>query len=113
MELQTPDKTEAIAKLNDLFRKTFVGGLIVTTSSVAAMDRAEQSELLKAVQTFNDFSEDNDPHGEHDFGSLKIRDGTFFWKIDYYDRSMEMGSPDPSNTYVTKRVLTVMRASEY
>ena len=45
--------------------------------------------------------------------SIKIDGETFFWKIDYYDQSMEMGSPDPADPNVTKRVLTIMKSDEY
>ena len=37
----------------------------------------------------------------------------FFRKIDYYNMTLDMGSPDPADPKVTKRVLTVMFASEY
>jgi Protein of unknown function (DUF3768) len=36
-----------------------------------------------------------------------------FWKIDLYDREMELMSPDPANPDVTTRILTVMLADEY
>ncbi|MEQ8826157.1 MAG: DUF3768 domain-containing protein, partial [Parvibaculum sp.] len=62
---------------------------------------------------FDDFTPDNDPHGEHDFGSVRIDENAIFWKIDYYDRSMEAGSPDPADPEVTTRVLTIMLADEY
>jgi hypothetical protein len=38
----------------------------------------------RAVQAFIDFSPDNDPYSEHDFGFFKPQ-GEFFWKIDAYD----------------------------
>jgi len=36
----------------------------------------------------------------------------YFWKIDYYDRSLRFGAEDPSDTTETVRVLTLMHASE-
>ena len=48
----------------------------------------------------------NDPHGEHDFGSIDEGALRCFRKIDCYDRATEMGSSaDPA---VTTRVLTIM-----
>ncbi len=69
--------------------------------------------VLGKVRTFNDFTEDNDPYGEHDFGSFVHHEEKMFWKIDYYDKMMTAGSEDPSDGGVTTRVLTVMLASEY
>ena len=55
----------------------------------------------------------NDPYGEHDFGSIKLEGTTFFWKIDYFDLAMSQHSVDPANNDATVRVLTVMCADEY
>jgi hypothetical protein len=60
-----------------------------------------------------DFSDDNDPHGEHDFGSFELCSRTFFWKIDYYDSDLQHGSEDPTDPNKTTRVLTLMLAEDY
>jgi len=102
-----------IAKLNDLFRRTFVGGRVVMTQAVAALPEAVRAEVYTAVREFAAFSEDNDPHGEHDFGSFTVDAEEFFFKIDYYDPTLTYGSADPADPKVTTRVLTIMLASEY
>ncbi|MCQ2740708.1 MAG: DUF3768 domain-containing protein [Alphaproteobacteria bacterium] len=62
---------------------------------------------------FSDFNEENDPYGEHDFGSFTYKNDKIYWKIDYYDLNCEYLSEDPSNPNVTNRILTVMLAEEY
>ena len=57
--------------------------------------------------------EDNDPHGEHDFGSFELCGRKLFWKIEYYDPDLQHGSEDPADPAKTMRVLTVMLAEEY
>lgn len=71
------------------------------------------AEVSKAVAGFDTFSEDNDPHLEHDFGSIEINSDKIFWKIDYLDLEMKYHSPDEANPSVTHRVLTIMFAHEY
>ena len=107
------DNRSRIRELNDAFRRTFVGGKVTMTAGVAALPSNELAKVLSAVRTFKDFDGDNDPHMEHDFGSFDIDDSKFFWKIDYYDASMEGGSENPSDPAQTTRVLTIMFASEY
>jgi hypothetical protein len=109
----TTKNTSAIRLLNDNFRGTFVGGLLVMTQGVSELPNDTRARLLLAVRSFDRFTNDNDPHREHDFGSLVVDGETYFWKIDYYDRDMDGGSEDPADPERTTRTLTVMRADEY
>ena len=106
-------KREQVRELNDAFRKSFVGGRVVLTADVQALEHVGRAKLLKAVQEFDDFSERNDPHREHDFGAIDIGQERYFWKIDYYDPSLKLGSHDPSDPNITTRDMTIMHASEY
>ena len=101
-----------IRELNDRFRRTFIGGRVTLTRGVAD-DHEVAVQLLAAVRTFDAFTDDNDPHGEHDFGAIDHAGIRYFWKIDYYDLQLAGASPDPADPAVTVRVLTVMRADEY
>lgn len=107
------DRTSEISCLNDQLRTTFVGGAIMITPGIESLTLGQRWALMSAVRNFNAFSTDEDPYGEHDFGAIDLTGEKFFFKIDYYDRSMEGGSPDPSNSTCTTRVLTIMRADEY
>ena len=49
----------------------------------------------------------------HDLDAAIFDDITFFWMIDYSDLDLQMHAPDPSDTAVTARVLTIMLAEEY
>lgn len=97
----------SIAVVNDRFRESGFG--ILLTQGVRAIRNLEG--LLGKVRMYNDFNEDNDPYGEHDFGSLRWEDEKVFWKIDYYDQDMVYGA-EPLNPDC-KRVMTVMLADEY
>ncbi len=108
-------KTQRIRELNDQLRTTMnpAYGRILFTRGVAAFDSTTREILVDRVRTFNSFTENNDPYGEHDFGSVWLVDTRFFWKIDYYDKLTEYGSEDPSDPAKTTRVLTIMLAEEY
>lgn len=104
---------EKIRELNDLFRTSFRGGKILLTPGVTELPDCVKAQALANVANFRDFTPDNDPHGEHDFGSFTLVGRKFFWKIDYYDTQCESGSEDPSDPDVTTRVLTLMLSDEY
>jgi DNA-directed RNA polymerase subunit RPC12/RpoP len=108
-----PPEHEKIAVLNDAFRRCFSGGRVMMTAGVNELPDMVKAEALSTVAKYDAFSEDNDPHGEHDFGSFELCGRKFFWKIDYYDRDLQYGSENPSDPEQTTRVLTVMLASEY
>ena len=104
---------DRIRLLNDSLRTTFRGGRILTTAGVAELPSDVKANVLLSVQRFADFNPENDPHGEHDFGSFEIDGVTYFFKIDYYSADMQGGSEDPADPETTARVLTIMRADEY
>lgn len=106
-------KRERIARLNDLFRATFIGGRVIFTQGISALPEAVRVELITQVRMFTSFTRDNDPYGERDFGRVVHGEHEAFWKIDYYDLTESMHSPDPSHPKLTRRVLTIMLAEEY
>ena len=104
---------ERIAALNDAHRRSMPSGQVVFTRGVASLPTDVLAMAIRMTATFNQFNGDNDPHGEHDFGSFELSGHKFFWKIDYYDKEMKYGSEDPADPEVTTRVLTLMFASDY
>jgi hypothetical protein len=104
---------DRIRMLNDNFRSTFVGGQVVMTQGVNAPPLDTKACVILAVQSFSNFTKDNNPHGEHDFGSFEIDGEFYFFKIDYYALDMDGGSEDSADPNVTTRMLTIMRADEY
>jgi hypothetical protein len=113
MNTTAESTTDRIRALNDEFRRTFVGGAVMITAGAEALPPDQRKSLLAKVRAFDVFTDDNDPHGEHDFGAVDEGGVRYFWKVDCYDRATEFGSPDPANPAVTTRVLTIMRADEY
>ena len=105
--------TERIRALNDAFRRSFDGGRVLLTIGVDALASDVKAMVIRKVATFDTFSEENDPHGEHDFGNFELAGRRLFWKIDYYGRDLQSGSPDPADPAKTTRVLTIMLAQEY
>ncbi|MBL8121313.1 DUF3768 domain-containing protein [Candidatus Saccharibacteria bacterium] len=104
--MQTENAVE-IARVNDEFRRSGQG--IVVTRGVQILE--DLVGLIDEVRRFNEFTEDNDPYGEHDFGTVYWLGEKVFWKIDCYDKTLKHGE-DPLSSKC-RRVLTVMLASEY
>lgn len=115
MPLTDKQTRERVRDLNDAFRKTFDPSLgrMMLTAGVNDLPSDVRALAMRKVATFDAFSSDNDPHGEHDFGSFELAGCRFFFKVDYYDHRLEFGSDDPADPAKTTRVLTLMLAEEY
>ena len=107
------DQSAAICDLNDAFRRTLNGGTLLLTSGIIALGAEAQAQIIAAVRAFDAFTPDNDPWGEHDFGSLEVAGERVFFKIDYFDPTRAMHSDDPTDPSQTERVMTIMLAREY
>lgn len=124
------EQTARIGRLNDLARQAMgIACTVVATVGFRSLPEADQSRVRELIETFDAFTEDNDPHGERDFGCVyQLCDGRWkterprvrenerelvFWKLDYYDRELRFASEDAADPAVTRRVLTIMLADEY
>ena len=106
-------RAKKIRDLNDSFRRNGVGGRIIATRAIAELPESEFNQIFAIVKTYDDFERVGNPYGENDFGAFDHNGERILWKIDYYDKSMEYGSEDPSDPAVTMRVLTILYAHEY
>ena len=112
--MRKTDTKARIRALNDAWRRCRRGhGRTFIAAGLHAQGPAFVAKVMALVRSFEDFTPDNDPWGEHDFGALTVEGRKVFWKIDYYDPTLTMGSEDPSDESKTCRVLTVMLAEDY
>jgi hypothetical protein len=102
-------EVELVAELNDAARSNAVN--YMATRGIMSLDEHHISEIFSGVQNFTNFTADNDPFGEHDFGSFTVDGDKVFWKIDYYDQDLQ-GWCEPLDPKC-RRVLTIMLAEEY
>ena len=94
------------SKTNDALRESIPcvsrPNLLLVTSGVDALGLEAVTEILQKVRDFDEFDENNDPYGEHDFGAFDYKSKKIFWKIDDY-----------SGYEGYELILTVLLASEY
>jgi Protein of unknown function (DUF3768) len=106
-------KTGRIRALNDQLRQRLIGGTAVLTAGVAELGPEAVQRIFRTIAVFDDFCHANDPHQEHDFGAFDADGHRIFFKIDYFDKTMTVYSPDPPDPSVTERVITIMLSEEY
>jgi Protein of unknown function (DUF3768) len=105
--------TERIRALNDALRRNLPNAHAVITTGVAGLGPDAVARIVQTIAAYDDFCQANDPYDEHDFGSFEADDHRIFFKIDYLDKGGTFHSPDPSDSSVTQRVITIMLAEEY
>jgi hypothetical protein len=106
-------KTARIRALNDQLRRNLSGGIAVITPGVAALGPSAVERIVKTLMVYDDFCHANDPHDEHDFGAFDADGHRIFFKIEYFDRTLTVHSPNAADPSVTERVITIMLADEY
>lgn len=103
-----------IARLNDYIRSTGEDGWTYLSRGAGKLPTAIREDVIRAIRLFNDFTPDNDPHGEHDGATLTVGEYRIAWKIDYYTRGQRQGGKvDPADQAATLRVMTVMFVEAY
>ena len=124
------ERTVRIARLNDHARRAMgLACTAVATAGFRSLSEDNQSCVRELIETYDAFTEDNDPHGERDFGTIYQRVcGSWtterprsqederervFWKLDYYNRDMRFASENAADPAQTRRVLTIMLSDEY
>ena len=102
--------TDRIRALNDELRQHLRGGRAFMTPGIAALGPEAVQRLVQTIAVFEDFCTANDPHGEHDFGAFDFDGTPVMFKIDYFDKDLNLHSPDPADPAVTERVITLLDA---
>ncbi len=105
--------SDTIRELNDRFRTKLEGGRLLFAGDLAHAPQAVLQQALVKTVNFTEFSAANDPSGERDFGDFMLDGRHVFWKIDYYDITMERRSENPADPMVTTRVLTISYAEDH
>jgi hypothetical protein len=68
----SPQTAAKIAGLNDLLRKGAFGGTVYLTAGIRAKGAEFTADAIRAVRVFSEFTPENDPYGEHDFGAVLV-----------------------------------------
>ncbi|HEX7883094.1 MAG TPA: DUF3768 domain-containing protein [Afipia sp.] len=128
--MYSPEQLDTIRRLNDAMR-SHPGTASIANGTIGfqSLPDVDRFAALSVIGSFSQFDGNNDPYGEHDFGAVyclasgrwtqerpsndKDIAETVFWKVDYYDNTLSYGSEAPWDEQQTKRVLTIMLASEY
>ncbi len=83
------DATKRIRELNDRFRQGLpdapgIPGRVMLTQGIQALCSTDRepmvhlSALFELLRSYDNFSQDNDPYGEHDFGNFQFQGETCF-----------------------------------
>lgn len=96
MDIETKERVAEIRRLNEAFRTTLRGARLFLRQASRSC-QLDEAAALQAVTEFKDFNEENDPHEERDYGSFDLSDREFWWKIDYYNPTMNGASQDPAD----------------
>ena len=73
------DRTaQSISLLNEQARTTLINFKLIITRGVDLLGNDAVGRILDLVMSFDNFSERNDPFGEHDFEAIEYEGNTIF-----------------------------------
>ena len=120
---RTPAQRARIAALNDQARRAFYFfSDMYETIGFGALPHQDRQAARLAVEGYDGFDAASDPDGEHDYGVIfRLDDGRWMsgsewrkkslivvcWKFDYFDQKRIYPSPEPWDSAVTRRKLTI------
>lgn len=105
-----------LALLNDQFRKGEQTNKQLSFSpKVEALPETEKQKLLEAVKKIDFYLETPVVSflSFHSLGLVSIDDTEYLWEIDYYDKSCNSLSRNPTDPNCTTRILTILQRDEY
>lgn len=110
MEQETISSAE-LAALNDDLRKKIPNvqqpHLFLITDGVMSLPPEKLSSLIEMVRSFDSFSAEIDPRGEHDLAVVVLDQVKYYAKFDYFDEQLKYYKPGG------RHVLTLLRADEW
>ncbi|MCG7520556.1 DUF3768 domain-containing protein [Ruegeria sp. Ofav3-42] len=105
-------RTQKIQILNDHFRKTGEGGIVMISMGMHLLGRATVDTIMKQIG-----GEAGDksyvPDDEHDYGTIEVNNRTVHWEIESYNKDLDDFSPDATDPKKTTRFMTVLLSTEY
>ena len=88
MQHNVDEATQSIAHLNDQARTTLTNCKLIITRGIDLLGEETVDCILNLVKSFDDFSERNDPFGEHDFGVIRINYEDSFNQSIFWDNTV-------------------------
>lgn len=111
-QISKSDYLEKIRALNDNFRLSGRGGIIVMSICVQSLSLKLKDKIFHKIVEYEFSEDDKYDDFEHDMGFFEVGSLSVVWKIDCLDLGLVYYSPNPLDPKVTCRVLTVMLTSE-
>ena len=107
------NKAQQIRALKDDLRQHLIGGGAVITPGIAPLAEKPSTGLSKQSLGMMASVTATTRTENMTLGHSKPKGKRSFSRCDYYDKALAAHSPDPANSSVSERVITIMLAQEY
>jgi hypothetical protein len=101
-----------VRQFNDSFRAAITNDGIMLSEGVKELPIDVRAMAIRKVATFDAFSADNDPHGEHDFGGFDLAGKRFFWQLTRDNKLKPELRDDMGDATGTGQILAIRLSGE-